>query len=270
MVSAGRLHRPSQRLGQNFLKDQAIAGWIVSSACLGQNDTVFEPGAGHGVLTRLLHKRAGRVIAVEKDPYLASHLRIMFKKHPSVEVVEGDFLKVPLPRFNKVVGTPPYYLSSKLILFLTASRFNEAFLVFQKEFGERLLAQPGTRDYGRLSVTAQRMLRVESLMPIPRTAFEPAPKVDSMLLAITPKPVREDVDKGLFDELVRGIFTQRRRLLRSALVHYLTIRYGKTRALATVKTMSIPELRVYQLSVDQLETLGLNLKAALQVIKETG
>ncbi len=269
MVSAERPHRPSRRLGQNFLKDQAIAARIVSSANLGQDDTVLEPGAGYGILTQHLLQQAGRVIAVEKDPYLASHLRNKFKNRASVEVVEGDFLEVSLPRFNKVVGTPPYYLSSKLILFLTRSRFHEAFLVLQKEFGERLLAQPGTRNFGRLSVTAQRRFQVESLMLITRAAFEPVPKVDSMLLAITPSLLREGVDNELFDELVRGIFTQRRRIVRGALVHYLTIRYGKARALATVEKMTVPELRVYQLSVGQLETLCLDLKAELQRTQES-
>ncbi len=269
MDSAAKPRWPARRLGQNFLKDQAIATQIVSLANLGKDDTVLEPGAGYGVLTRLLFEQAGQVIAVEKDPYLASHLRNTFKNCTSVEVIEGDFLKVPLPRFNKVVGTPPYYLSSKLALFLTKSRFEKAFLVFQKEFGERLLAQPGTHDFGRLSVTVQRVLHVESLMLIPRTAFDPVPKVDSVLLAITPGPVRGNINQELFDELVRGIFAQRRRLLRGALVNYLANRYGKARARATVKKMDLPGLRVYQLSIGELETLCLELKTALEGTKES-
>ncbi len=262
-----RTHRrPSRRLGQNFLIDQQCASSIVSAADLGQNDVVLEPGAGYGTLTRLLETRAGRVIAVEKDRYLASHLRGTFKNSPSVQIVEGDVLKSVLPSFNKIVGTPPYYLSSRLVLFLARSRFEKAFLVFQREFGERLVAPAGTRNYGRLSVTAQRVFSVKPLTMIPRNAFDPVPKVDSVLLSITPKPVREDIDRQLFDEVVRGIFTQRRRLVRGALLHYLELRFGRPKAIGIVSSISLPNMRVYQLSVSRLETICQELSSALRKV----
>jgi 16S rRNA (adenine1518-N6/adenine1519-N6)-dimethyltransferase len=228
---------------------------------------VLEPGAGFGVLTRLLKRHAGRVIAVEKDPRLARNLQKTFAKSTTVEVIEGDVLKVPLSSFDRVVGTPPYYISSKLVLFLLESKFRKAHLVFQKEFGERLLAQPGTRDYGRLSVSTQRMLRVESLFSIPRTAFEPKPKIDSMLLALEPKIYRQDVDRHAFDELVRGVFNQRRRLLRSSLTHFLKLKIGLGKARELLKTIAIPDKRVYQLSVDELEEIAIQLKSVLNDTK---
>jgi len=144
-------HRPSKRLGQNFLLDQSIASEIVSSIQPSETDTVLEPGPGHGTLTRLLQAKAGKVVAIEKDPVLVRELRETFKDRSNVVIVEGDILKIsPLPDFNKIVSTPPYFLSSKLALFLSRSKFDVAGIVFQKEFGERLLAKPGTREYGRL------------------------------------------------------------------------------------------------------------------------
>ena len=181
-----------------------------------------------------------------------------------MEVVEGDVLKVALPPFSRVVGTPPYYISSKLVLFLLGSKFKNAHLVFQREFGERLLARPGTPDYGRLSVTAQRMLRIETLMDISRVAFEPKPKIDSVLLALEPRPYRLDVDRKIFDEIVRGVFTQRRRLVRGALLHFLKLKFGPGKARDVFNTLRIPESRVYELSISQLEEIAVQLTRPLE------
>ncbi len=268
MGPADRSYRPSKRLGQHFLKDPSIANRIVSAAHLSREDTVLEPGAGLGVLTQLLEKQAGLVIAVEKDPRLAASLRRNFTGSRSVEILEGDVLRILLPPFNRVVGTPPYYISSKLVLFLQESKFTNAHLVFQKEFGERLLAQPGTRDYGRLSITAQRMLKIETLLEIPRVAFEPRPKVDSLLVALEPKPYRLDVDREVFDEFVRGIYTQRRRLLRGALLHFLKLKFGPGRARALLDILKIPDSRVYELSISQLEEIAMQLTDALDGVPE--
>lgn len=262
MVFTHQAHRPSKRLGQNFLLDGNIALEIVSSADLTQADTVLEPGSGYGTLTRLLEKAAGKVIAVEKDPRLADELQETFKNHTKVVVVKGDVLRTPLPGFNKMVGTPPYYLSSKLLLFLTNRIFDEASLVFQKEFGERLMAEPGSAEYGRLTVMAQRSLHVEKVRDIPRTVFRPRPKVDSVLLKLTPKKART-LDEKLFQELVRGIFTQRRRLLRGALTHFLALKLGRNRGKSIVEKMSISDMRVYQLNVEELEDLCLQLSTFL-------
>lgn len=255
-----RFHRPVKRLGQNFLKDPETASQIVSLARLDKNDTVLEPGAGYGTITERLQTAAARVIAVEKDRHLASFLRTKFKDSPSVDVIEGDVLKVPLPAFNRIVGTPPYSISSKLVLSLLSSKFEAAHLVFQKEFGERLLARPGTSDYGRLSVAVQRKLAISPLLRIPRASFHPKPRVDSLLLSFTPSLRGTGaVEDGLFNELVRGIFTQRRRLLRGALRHYLERKLGRSPAKTVINGMSLPDTRVFQLSVEELEALSVQL-----------
>jgi 16S rRNA (adenine1518-N6/adenine1519-N6)-dimethyltransferase len=263
-VAANVLYRPLKRLGQNFLADKRVAARVVSNAELSTTDKVLEPGPGYGTLTRLLEKQAGRIIAVEKDRRLARHLRSEFANSAKVEVIEGDVLKIPLPPFNKVVGTPPYALSSKLILFLTRKEFEIASLVFQKEFGERLLAVAGTSDYGRLSITAQRSLAIRPIMNISAAAFRPRPKVDSILLRISRKEVSTAVNEKLFEELVRGLFNQRKRVVRSSFLHFLSQKIGREKARSILETMALPEKRVFQLTISDIEELGRQLSMALE------
>ncbi len=257
-------HRPSKRLGQNFLLDQSIAFEIVSSIQPSETDIVLEPGPGHGTLTRLLQAKAGKVLAIEKDPVLVRELRETFKDRSNVVIVEGDILKIsPLPDFNKIVSTPPYFLSSKLALFLSRSKFDVAGIVFQKEFGERLLAKPGTREYGRLTVSVRRRLNIERIRGIPRRSFQPRPKVDSILLRLTPQETLRKLNEPLFEEVVRGVFTQRRRLLRGALLHFLTKKLGRETGRRIMTEIAFPDARVYQLSIAQLEDLSVQLSPRL-------
>jgi len=256
--------KPSKRLGQNFLLDQGIASDIVSSINPTGSDTVLEPGPGHGTLTRLLQKKAGKVIAVEKDPVLVRELTETFRDYPNIVIIEADILKTnPLPHFNKVVSTPPYYLSSKLALFLSKTKFDVAGVVFQKEFGERLLAEPGTREYGRLTVSVGRRLKIEKIREISSTAFRPRPKVDSILLRMTPLQNPRHLNEQSFEEVVRGVFTQRRRLTRSALAHFLRRKLGRESARKIMSEMTLPDARVFQLSIAQLEDLSEQLAPRL-------
>ena len=257
-------HRPSKRLGQNFLLDQSIASDIVSSINPTESDTVLEPGPGHGTLTRLLQKKAGKVIAVEKDPVLVRELTETFRDYPNIVIIEGGILETTrLPDFNKVVSTPPYYLSSKLALFLSRAKFDMAGIVLQKEFGERLLSEPGTREFGRLTVSVRRRLSIEKIRIISRTAFRPRPKVDSILLRMIPLQRRRQLDEPLFEEIVRGVFTQRRRLIRGALLHFLGKRLGKENARNIMSEIAVPDSRVFQLSIAQLEELSEELAPRL-------
>lgn len=254
-------HRPVRRLGQNFLIDQSIAQEIISSISPNTTDVVLEPGPGHGSLTRILVREAGRVVAVEKDPILVAELREEFNGLANLTILEGDVLKMgdSLPSFNKLVSTPPYYISSKLTLLLASRRFDTASIVFQKEFGARLLAKPGTADYGRLTVMAGRKLEVEKVRDISKRAFRPMPKVDSVLLKFRPKAGVSEIDEVLFEEVVRGLFTQRRRLVKSALSHYLGLKFGRETGRMMLARMTLPDLRVFQLSIEQLENLSLQL-----------
>ena len=212
----------------------------------------------------MLREKAGKVVAVEKDPVLVRELRETFKDHSNVVIVEGDILKInPLPDFNKLLSTPPYYLSSKLALFLSKTKFDVASVVFQKEFGERLLAEPGTREYGRLTVSVRRRLNIEKIRGVSRTGFRPRPKVDSILLRMTPQQSLRQLDEPLFEEVVRGVFTQRRRLVRGALLHFLSKKLGRENGRKLMSEIAFPDLRVYQLSIAQLEDLSEQLAPRL-------
>jgi 16S rRNA (adenine1518-N6/adenine1519-N6)-dimethyltransferase len=256
-----RGHRPSKRLGQNFLIDQSIAQEIVASISPNRSDTVLEPGPGHGTLTNLLLQKAGKVVAIEKDPNLVSELEEKFRNQPNLTVLAGDVLKMKdsIPVFNKIVSTPPYYISSKLTLLVANLNFDLASIVFQKEFGERIIAQPGGSDYGRLTVSVTRKLKVEWLRDIPNAAFDPKPKVDSALLRFVRKPIRTELDEILFEEMVRGMFNQRRRLSKSSLLHFLSLKYGKRVAKEISEKLVIPDKRVYELTLSELENLSLQL-----------
>jgi len=253
---------PSKRLGQNFLRDHNTARRIVAAGKLSSDDIVLEPGPGYGTLTRLIVETGARVLAVEKDHRLAQDLREYFLHEPRVSVLEGDVLKIQIPEFNKIVGTPPYNISSKLILLMVNRKVDLASVVLQKEFGQRLLAEPGSGDYGRLSVMSQRSLDIERIAEVPRSVFQPRPTVDSVLLRLSRKKARSEADPKLFEWLVRELFVQRRRLVRGALKHSLK-KFRPELVDAIVQRMEVPVSRVFQLSPAEFESLAKHFEDAL-------
>jgi len=252
--SAQAFLRPIRRLGQNFLIDRRVVEKLLALAAVSRDDVVLEVGPGLGNITALLAERASKVIAVEKDRRLASYLRQKYADQNRVHILEGDFLKVDLPEFDKVVGTPPYYISSRLVLSLLKSRFTDATLVLQREFAERLAAEPGGHNYGRLTVMFQHSARIDLLDLVPPSAFRPSPKVESRIVKIIPKgtPCRED--HRLLEELVRELFNQRRRKLSGPLRRYLrkVFEGDIERILAQVPA---PEKRVYELTPKDFEEM---------------
>ena len=247
---------PLRRLGQNFLVDRTARDLIVNSSDLQRSDVVLEVGPGKGFLTEALLALAGKVIAIEKDPRLVIILRNKYGRNRKLRIIQGDVLKVKIPRFNKVVCTPPYYISSRLVLLLVSKRFRCAVLTLQKEFAERLAAKPGSPDYGRISVMVQHKSSVEVVGTIQRGSFKPAPKVDSAVVVIRrekPKvPVRSE---RIFSELVRFMFTQRRKKAKKVLRQYLETSRGHTNL--TNQAFSFPpDVRVFQLRVSDFEQLS--------------
>jgi len=256
--------RPRKKLGQHFLIDRNVMGKLVEVADLGSTDTVLEIGPGTGSLTSIIEKQAGGVIAIEKDPALTNLLRRKFAESKNVQIIEGDILKTQLPKFDKVVSSPPYNISSKLVLLLLKKRFERLVLILQKEFAERLVAQSGSRDYGRLTVMVSHKAHTRLIDIVPRHAFHPPPKVDSAIVELTPKEPRIRVfDEQLFCDLVRELFTQRRRRLQKAILRLLR-RYGDKSDIL-LAGLSIPEKRVYQTTVEEFETLANELYEGLKV-----
>jgi len=247
---------PVRRLGQNFLVDRAARDLIISSSNLHRSDVVLEVGPGRGFLTEALLSEAGKVIAVEKDSRLVTILRHKHGRNRRLRIIQGDILKIRLPRFNKVVCSPPYYISSRLILLLISKRFRCAVLTLQREFAERLAAKPGSRDYGRISVMVQHKSSIELTGVIPRDSFRPVPKVDSAVVVIRKrKPEVAVKSERLLGDLVRFMFTQRRKRAKKVLRQYFETPL-RQKYLVNQTDLSLPDVRVFQLSVRDFEQLS--------------
>jgi 16S rRNA (adenine1518-N6/adenine1519-N6)-dimethyltransferase len=256
-----------KRLGQNFLINKSVRAHLIEYAQVKPNDTVLEVGAGTGFVTAALLKVAGRVVSIEADPVLASILRKKLGRHKNLTIIEEDALKIAFPSFNKLVSTPPYNISSKLILKLARARFERATLTLQDEFAQRLIAEAGTENYGRISVMAQHQLSLTLRELVPRSAFYPQPRVNSRIIAVAPRKgggINVE-NEGVFAHLVRGLFTQRRRLLRGALKHYLS-KVGLKGLDSLLTSAENLEARVFQLDVSDFENLANTLTPALRPI----
>jgi len=212
VVSARRpQHKP--KLGQHFLASDSFALQIVDALGDASQNTVLEIGPGRGVLTSLLAKRVRRLIAVELDRVLAAQLRLRFGMFPNVEVIEADILSVDFdslfgpkpglrrpgiefrPEPAKVIGNLPYYITSDILLrlFDYSKYFETIVILVQSEVADRIAAEPGSRDYGLLSATAQLYARVEKLFTLPPGAFSPPPKVHSTALRLTIAPRQKEL-----------------------------------------------------------------------------
>jgi len=255
-----------QRSGQNFLTDDAILQRIVDHAVLREDETALEVGAGTGNLTALIRQYASRVIAVEKDRRLVNTLRKRFQRNDNVEIIEGDILKIPLPAFDKVVASPPYSISSRLIFLLLQKKFNSMTLVLQKEFALRLAAEAGSADYGRLTVAVNHKADVELLDFVPRTAFRPIPKVDSQIVRIVPKASIVPVNEVFLDQMMRYLFSQRRRALRGVLR-----RAAESNAKESLERIIEPKdllkRRIFQLTPPEFENLSNLLYPQRKILK---
>lgn len=253
---------PLKRLGQHFLIDNEARDELVDLAKLTSRDTVLEVGPGLGFLTSVLAQKAGQVIAVEKDRTLAAYLKNRLARYHNLEVVQADVLSTTIPDNAKVVSSPPYNISSKLILQIIASRFKLAALLMQIEFVRRLTASAGSRDYGRLTVMLQCRAEAKFVKQISRSAFYPIPKVDSALVTIT--PIKESFirDRKMFEDIVRVLFTQRRRKLSTVLRRYLERCYPEQSDLI-LKRVMVPEKRIYEITPHELAALSNQIADAL-------
>jgi len=206
---------------QHFLVDDRVLDRLPEYASEADIDRshVLEVGAGTGALTDRLLAVADRVTAVERDPELVAFLRREFAAETEagrLTVVEGDALDVDLPDFTASVSNLPYGVSSE-VAFRLLPRGRPLVLTFQREFAERMAADPGTDEYGRLSVTAGHYADVEVVEPVPPEAFAPPPAVDSAVVRTTPRdPDYAVPDDEFFMDFLKAVFTQRRKTMRNA------------------------------------------------------
>ncbi len=209
--------RPSRRLGQHFLLDDAVVRRAVELACLTQKDTVLEIGPGLGNLTEEILRTGASVVAVEQDRTFVKFLERRFGGR--IELICADAVKAFLPPFDKVVSNLPYQISSPITFKLLDLGFETAVLMLQREFADRMVARPGTPEYGRLSVGVFRRADCRIVLGVPRTAFWPQPKVDSCIVKLVPRPPPFKVaDERLFQDLTKAIFSHRRKRVSNSLL----------------------------------------------------
>jgi 16S rRNA (adenine1518-N6/adenine1519-N6)-dimethyltransferase len=180
-----------KRYGQHFLSDPDILAGIVDALAPGPGDTVVEIGPGRGSLTDILVARAGRVIAIEIDHILAGQLTDRYASRPSVEIVQGDVLETDIGALAGseflLIGNVPYYITTPIVFrSLEPPMPRRSVFLVQREVAERMTAEAGAESYGALTVNVAAVARAEVVMSVPRTAFKPAPKVDSSVVRLTP------------------------------------------------------------------------------------
>ncbi len=224
-------HRARKRFSQNFLHDAHYIERIVAAIDPRPGDRIVEIGPGLGALTALLIERAAAITAVEIDRDLAARLRSRFTPQ-QLALVEGDALALDWAalaatdtRPLRIVGNLPYHISTPLLFALLpiATHVRDQHFMLQKEVVDRMVAEPGGRQYGRLSVMLQFRYRVLRLFVVPAGAFSPAPQVSSAIVRLVPRPVDElpAIDAGVFARVVTAAFGQRRKTLRNALADVL-------------------------------------------------
>ena len=226
-AGAASSHRAKKSLGQHFLIDPNIQRKIVEALDPGPADEVLEIGPGTGALTRHLAGRVRRLVAVELDDSLYEALREEFAGTPGVEILHADIMELDLreitadPATLKVIGNIPYNITSPLLFRLLDRRFRPQLVVImvQKEVADRILAAPGERAYGALSVGVRAVADVERLFDVGRGAFRPIPEVDSTVLRIRPhRPPRLTAEEEEdLRALTRTAFGWRRKQLQKIL-----------------------------------------------------
>lgn len=210
----------NKKHGQHLLKNPGILDKIVAACDLKPSDTCFEIGPGTGNLTMRLLETSKKVIAFEIDGRMASEVRkrAMSAGRPNLEVQEGDCLRSAWPAFDVCAANLPYQISSPFTFRLLAHRpsFRCAVLMFQKEFAERLIADVGESQYGRLALNTRLFVKVSCVCKVSRGSFNPPPEVDSMVVKVVPRDPPIEVDFKEWDGLMRICFSRKRKTLRAS------------------------------------------------------
>lgn len=214
--------KPKKHLGQHFLRNEGIARQIAESLSGQGYDQILEIGPGMGVLTRYLLEQPQPLYLVEIDPTSVHYLQRQFDL-PSGHLIEADFLRLPLDRIFSgslaVTGNFPYNISSQIVFKILENRdqVTEMLGMFQKEVADRLVAPPGSKTYGILSVLTAAWYEREYLFTVEPHEFRPPPRVRSAVIRFRRKSADPDCDPRLLFRVVKTAFNQRRKTLRNAL-----------------------------------------------------
>lgn len=228
--------KPKRSLGQNFLIDPNLQRKITGSIGERPEQALVEIGPGRGALTQYLVGLTGRLVLIELDDELVEDLRASYGSTPGVEIVHQDVLTVDFGELFpdqtpfRVVGNIPYNITAPIIFkLLERPRPSEILLMVQKEVAERLVANPGTSEYGALTVGVRTVASCKKLFAVPRTAFRPIPKVDSAIIRIVPDdppPLSLEEEAGV-RRLTRAAFQWRRKQLQKTLRDHPDLALGR-------------------------------------------
>lgn len=198
-------------LGQCFLEDENILR-LEAQLLDPTEKKVLEIGPGDGRLSqKILDLNPSELILVEKDTRFANLLKDTL---PSANIIEADFLQVPIPKVDRIIGNIPYYISSEIVFRLTEFEFDFAILMVQDEFAKRMVAKTTDKNYGRLSVSSQLCFEVEYIKKVPSHLFFPKPKVNSAIIKL--KPTNFKISKEL-EDVIRAIFQHKNKTIKNAL-----------------------------------------------------
>ncbi len=233
--------------------DYGFAIRMAELARLSPSDTVLEIGSGIGNLTEILSERAKLVYAIEIDPLLV-HIASRRLQKRNVRFIRGDFLKIDLPPFDKVVCNPPYCIISKIIERLSQLDFEVSVMTVQKELASRMVAEPGTKEYGRFTVLCYLNFDIELFDEVPPSAFYPEPEVTSVIVRMTPlKDKPSPLNEEFFQWFLRQVFSQRNKKMRNSLLKALVREKGLSKEEASkLLSNSLFQERPFRLSPEEL------------------
>ena len=260
----------SKSLGQNFLIDQKILNKIVSGSGINENTNVLEVGPGAGTLTRELCLKAKKVTAVEIDKALIPILNDVMSDFDNFNLINSDILELNINELIKdefgnesftVVANLPYYITTPIIMNFLESELpvNSMTLMIQKEVAARILAEPGTKDYGALSVAVQFYAKPGVICSASPHCFTPQPKVTSTVvnLKLYDKPKYDVKNKEQFFKIVKSIFSQRRKTLVNSLSGSPYLDLSKDKIIDVLKQMELNEkVRGEKLNIEQITELS--------------
>ena len=266
--------RADKRLGQNFLTDRSTAAKIVEHAKISPDDVVLEIGSGLGALTIPAARLAAKVYAVEKDSRLLDLLKTELLANNIINTIlmNENILKVDIANLVDetsrkliVLGNLPYNISSQVLVKLISNRsvVNRAILMFQLELAQRLMASPGGKDYGRLSVIVQYCAEINTVTRVSANQFTPRPKVDSAVLEVNFKDSDQlsADDEAFFFRVIKAAFGRRRKMLKNSLVGSELGIDAEVVRLALDNARIESSRRAETLAVSEFLSLSANLKS---------
>jgi len=257
--------RAKKSLGQNFLEDPAAIDAIVRGSGAGPEDTVIEIGPGRGALTVPLARASARVVAIELDrdviPVLRTNLAAADCTNVEIrneDILSSDLAPLVVPGRTRVIGNLPYYITTPILMRLLESRlaFESVTVMVQREVADRILAAPGSKDYGVLSVSVQYFAEASRILEVDRTSFRPVPNVDSTVLRldVRKEPPVCPLDEAGFFRVVKAGFARRRKTLANSL---LTLGLEKDDINALLAAAGIdPVRRAETLSLEEFASLS--------------